>query len=102
MAEVTQRAEQQQESQKTLVGTIISTPFQFLGVMFGSPETTTPRPAIPAFTSEPPRIAAGPPRHRAGPGVARARNTPEGRGVVARNRKTGAENLMKNAVSRKI
>ncbi|MEN1792781.1 TIGR03747 family integrating conjugative element membrane protein, partial [Pseudomonas aeruginosa] len=36
MAEVTQRAEQQQESQKTLVGTIISTPFQFLGVMFGS------------------------------------------------------------------
>ncbi|MFO6116520.1 TIGR03747 family integrating conjugative element membrane protein, partial [Pseudomonas aeruginosa] len=36
MAEVTQRAEQQQESQKTLLGTIISTPFQFLGVMFGS------------------------------------------------------------------
>ena len=26
MAEVTQRAEQQQESQKTLLGTIISTP----------------------------------------------------------------------------
>lgn len=37
MAEVTQRAERQQESQKTLVGTIISTPFQSLGVMFGSP-----------------------------------------------------------------
>lgn len=29
MAEVTQRAEQQQESQKPLVGTIISTPFNF-------------------------------------------------------------------------
>ncbi len=36
MAEVTQRAEQQRESQKTLLGTIVSTPFQFLGVMFGS------------------------------------------------------------------
>lgn len=38
----------------------------------------------------------------AGPGVAHARNALEGSGVVARNRKTGAENLMKSAVSRKI
>ncbi len=60
MAEVTQRAEQQQESQKTLLGTIISTPFQFLGVMFGRrPRLAQPSALGRGRASGPGRLGAG-------------------------------------------
>lgn len=36
MADIAQRAEQQQEGEKTFLGLLFSTPFQFIGVMFGS------------------------------------------------------------------
>lgn len=36
MADVAQRAEQQEEGEKTFLGTVFAAPFQFIGVMFGS------------------------------------------------------------------
>ena len=36
MADIAEKAQQQQEGQKTFLGILISTPFHFLGVMFGS------------------------------------------------------------------
>ena len=36
MADIAEKAQQQQEGQKTFLGTLIATPFHFLGVMFGS------------------------------------------------------------------
>lgn len=36
MADIAERAEQQQERQKTFLGMVLSAPFQFIGVMFGS------------------------------------------------------------------
>lgn len=36
MADIAQRAEQQQEGQKTFLGVLLEMPFQFIGVMFGS------------------------------------------------------------------
>lgn len=36
MADIAQRAEQQQEGEKTFLGVLFAMPFQFIGVMFGS------------------------------------------------------------------
>ncbi|WP_248767839.1 TIGR03747 family integrating conjugative element membrane protein [Pseudomonas sp. MWU12-2345] len=36
MADIAEKAQQQQEGQKTLLGMLFSLPFQFIGVMFGS------------------------------------------------------------------
>ena len=36
MADIAEKAQQQQEGQKTFLGILIATPFHFLGVMFGS------------------------------------------------------------------
>lgn len=36
MADIAQRAEQQQEAEKTFLGVLFAMPFQFIGVMFGS------------------------------------------------------------------
>lgn len=36
MADVAEKAQQQQESEKTLLGTLFALPFHFIGVMFGS------------------------------------------------------------------
>lgn len=36
MADIAERAEQQQEGQKTFLGAVFAAPFQFIGVMFGS------------------------------------------------------------------
>ncbi|TFW43152.1 TIGR03747 family integrating conjugative element membrane protein [Pseudomonas fluorescens] len=36
MADIAQRAEQQQEGEKTFLGVLLAMPFQFIGVMFGS------------------------------------------------------------------
>ncbi|AMN76870.1 TIGR03747 family integrating conjugative element membrane protein [Pseudomonas azotoformans] len=36
MANIAQRAEQQQEGEKTILGALFAMPFQFIGVMFGS------------------------------------------------------------------
>lgn len=36
MADIAEKAQQQQEGQKNFLGMLFSTPFHFLGVMFGS------------------------------------------------------------------
>lgn len=36
MADIAEKAEQQQEGQKTFLGSVFAAPFQFIGVMFGS------------------------------------------------------------------